>query len=59
MSNQEAQAIARRCVNSIVIDLADRSGLDGEWEDIDDETKADIEKEWRNIIAVELGGEAE
>lgn len=52
-------AIAERCVNSIVVDITGRCKLGNAWDEIDKDIREEIEKEWRNIIAVELGGTAQ
>lgn len=54
---ESPRKIAEKCVNSIIRDLSDRSGLDGAWDGIDDDIKAEIRKEWEDIITVELGGQ--
>jgi hypothetical protein len=46
--------IAQRIVKAIENDLSDRRGLRQEWEQIDDEIKNCIRKEWENIIKEEL-----
>ena len=39
--------VARRIVAAIIRDFTDRRGLRQEWEQIDDETQAEIRDEWQ------------
>ena len=45
---------AERAVKKIENDLRDRSGLQNEWENIDDETQNEIKSKWVKIIAREV-----
>ena len=49
--------IAKRCVNSILIDLKYRKGFRQLWEELDEDAQNEIISEWRTIIVVELGGQ--
>lgn len=42
-----------RAVERIVDDLTDRKGLRHEWDNIDEETEAEIKATWRAIIRAE------
>jgi len=46
--------LAKNIVDGIIGDITMRSGLGDVWEEIDEETKMDIEKEWLRIIAKEV-----
>lgn len=41
-------------IDGIISDITMRSGLGDVWEEIDEETKNDIRKEWNKIISKEL-----
>jgi hypothetical protein len=45
---------AGRAVAGIVEDLTGRSGLDGAWDSIDDETKVEILVRWQDIMTNEF-----
>lgn len=45
---------ATTVVNNIVEDLLDRSGLGDEWENIDDDIKEEIKKEWVKICIKDM-----
>ena len=47
------EAIATRIVKLIASDISDRSGLGDMWGSIDDETRAEIISEWRELIIKE------
>ena len=41
---------AQKIVEAIVLDMTDRSGLDGAWDSIDAETQAEIKACWLDIV---------
>jgi hypothetical protein len=41
---------AWRIVDKILNDLTDRAGLSDAWDEIDDETQAEIIAEWQDIV---------
>jgi hypothetical protein len=41
---------AEKIVNEILADLTDRSGLQNEWEQIDDGIQEEIKSEWIKIV---------
>mgnify|MGYP001615475032 CR=1 FL=1 len=45
---------AKRCVDEIVANLVDRSGLGNEWDNISLSIKQEILQEWRDIIVAEF-----
>lgn len=53
----DAKKIAGLVVKDIVADINDRSGLDGMWSGIDDETKREIKKEWCALIEKRIAEE--
>lgn len=44
------QEIAKAVVNRIVVDLCDRSGLQNEWDEIDESTRREIRAQWRAFV---------
>jgi hypothetical protein len=52
---ERARAVRER----IVADLGDRRGLSQEWEQIDDDVRAEIEGVWDGIIAAAIADERE
>lgn len=46
--------ISKDIIDDIIGDISMRSGLGDVWEEIDEETKQDIKKEWERIIIKEL-----
>ena len=44
------KAWIKRAVERIVLDLSDRRGLGGEWDQIDDDIQEGITKTWERII---------
>lgn len=54
MSKKKAKSIEQRIVEAIIYDLSDRRGLSGEWDGIDDETKAEIRETWAGIVREEM-----
>lgn len=51
---QDYLDIANIIVNRIVADLTDRRGLSGEWEQIDEDIRNEIEQKWNNIAYEEI-----
>jgi len=51
---KDVAVVARRIVRAIIRDLSDRRGLRHEWDQIDDEIRAEIRAEWQRLIEVEL-----
>lgn len=51
----KAKSVDQRIVDAIIFDLSDRRGLSGEWDGIDDDTKAEIVETWREIVRTEIG----
>lgn len=41
---------AEKIVDKLIEDLTDRSGLQNEWDALDEETQAEIRGAWRDII---------
>lgn len=41
---------AREIVSAIVRDLEDRGGISNEWDEIDDDTQAEIRQAWAEIV---------
>ncbi len=50
----DKKKIAKKIVEEIVGDLTDRSGLEDEWENIDDDTLEEILEKWKNIVIMNM-----
>jgi hypothetical protein len=46
--------IVDRIVNRIISDLTDRSGLEDEWDQIDDTVQDEIRDTWKSIVVDEI-----
>ena len=56
MTKQKLENLATEIVDSIVDDLLDRTGLAGEWEEIDWDVQEEIKEVWREIVVEKLEG---
>ena len=50
----QCECSERAVVDAIIKDISDREGLGDEWNQIDDEIKAEIRAEWVKLVHKEL-----
>jgi hypothetical protein len=51
--------VAKTIVNRIISDLTGRSGLENEWDSIDEDIQNEIRETWESIVTEELPQEGE
>jgi hypothetical protein len=49
--------LASEIVAAIIFDLGDRRGLRQEWDEIDNDVRAEIVQEWERIVREKLTGD--
>jgi hypothetical protein len=54
MSANKFEGIASRTAKLIAIDISDRSGLGSVWDEFDDEMRAEIISQWRELMIEQL-----
>lgn len=54
MNQEQAEAIAEEIVDAIVADLRGRSGLDGAFDSIDEDTRKEMLDTWRGLALAQI-----